>query len=135
MALGLMMGTVYLLRRGDAMKRRAPSITRDTPQLSEDDKRRAAEISIGLRGDNLRLAQEWCDLCGVSWNDITGRGRSYRDGPALQARQGLAWILHHRGGMTLTAIAQALRRDHTTILHSIRQEQKRRDQRRNGPDE
>ena len=117
------------------MKGRAPIITRDAPQLHDDDRRRAAEISIGLRGDNLRLAQEWCDLCGVSWDDITRRGRSYKDGPALHARQGLAWILHHRAGLTITAIGQALERDHTTILHSIRQEQRRRDQMRNGPDE
>lgn len=62
-----------------------------------------------------------CALFGVSEADLIGRRRSRRLTPA---RQAAAYALR-RAGLSLVEVGELLRRDHTTIIYSVRQAEAR----------
>ena len=77
-------------------------------------------------GDNPRLLRQIVDdvaeATGVSASAILGESRVRR---ITRARQ-IVRIVAHRQGLSLTEIGQFLRRDHTSVMHGIRQEAERR---------
>lgn len=96
----------------------------NSPTLEPDD--RAAAGRIIARGIPPRLrpmVQEWSDLCGVSVAQIMGHSRRQQ---IAHARQGVYWLLMHRGGLSVSAIGRAMGRDHTTVQHGIAAETRRR---------
>lgn len=97
----------------------------DPPSLlSAADRQRAAEIRFGVPIGCVPLVQDWCAACGVPFEMIAGERRLPR---VVEARDGLAWLLHRRAGMGLSAIARALGgRDRTTIRAAIAREDARR---------
>lgn len=54
---------------------------------------------------------------GVPYSAITGRSRV---GSVTRARQMAAWLARQCTVASLPAIGRVLRRDHTTVLHSVR---------------
>ena len=93
------------------------------PCLHASDRERAAQIAGHLDPAALRLAQEWCEACGTTLDAMRGHNRQRA---MSEARQGLMWILHHRAGLPYAAIGRALGRDHTTVMHGVAAEDRRR---------
>lgn len=54
---------------------------------------------------------------GITVADIRGCSRKNL---VKQARWKAAWLLHKRGTMSLTAIGKCLNKDHSTILHALK---------------
>ncbi len=77
-------------------------------------------------GDNPRLLRQIVDdvaeATGVPASAILGESRVRR---ITRARQ-IVMFVAHRQGLSLTEIGQFLRRDHTSVMHGIRQEAERR---------
>ena len=94
--------------------------------LSEIDLNRAAEIfaSIPCRRELaiLEIAEEVSDATGIPMAVLVGENRAKH---IAHARQ-LAYYIAHREGFTLPEIGRVFRRDHTTVLHGVRQESIRR---------
>ena len=95
------------------------------PRLYPQDRARAKTISQRLDPTSLSLAEDWCEACGVTMDDMRGKSRQR---PVVEARQALMWLLHHRAGLTYGAIGRLLSRDHTTVIHGVAAEDRRRGQ-------
>jgi chromosomal replication initiation ATPase DnaA len=93
------------------------------PRLHPADIARAARIADPLEPDARRLAQDWCAACGTT---LDAMRRHNRQKGVAEARQGLMWVLYHRAGLSYAAIGRALGRDHTTIIHGVAAEGRRR---------
>jgi chromosomal replication initiation ATPase DnaA len=62
------------------------------------------------------------EATGIPAGAFYGRGKKKK---IAEARQ-LVMYLANRGGVSLSAIGRALNRDHTTVMHGVRVEAKRR---------
>jgi len=58
----------------------------------------------------------------LTWKDISGRSRRR---PIVMARQECMWVMRS-AGMSYPLIGRFLRRDHTTVLHGVRQHERTR---------
>lgn len=67
------------------------------------------------------IIQQVCKDHGVQVQWVLGKSRVQR---IVRARHEIMWKLNLLG-MTLPSIGRRLNRDHTTVLHGIRQHQKR----------
>lgn len=94
--------------------------------LTETDTARAeaifASIPSGRELAILEIAEEVSDATGIPVGVLTGENRAKY---IAHARQ-LAYYIAHREGFTLPEIGRVFRRDHTTVLHGVRQESIRR---------
>jgi chromosomal replication initiation ATPase DnaA len=93
--------------------------------LTDDDVRRCRMISDGEIGIIRQIASAVADATDVPFKAIMGVRRDPR---TVQARQ-LVMYIARRQGLSLQRIGYAMCRDHTTILHGIRAEEKRRGER------
>lgn len=93
--------------------------------LSPDDIRRCRMIAQGETGIIRQIALAVAEETGVPFKAIMG---VRRDARTVQARQ-LVMYIARRQGLSLQRIGYAMCRDHTTVLHGIRAEEKRRGER------
>ena len=91
--------------------------------LSPEDVDRAQHIGLRRRTIDQITAQV-SDLTGVSVKDLMSKRRTDR----IARARFLIWFIAQREGMSLTQIARAFDRDHTTILHGIQQERRAREE-------
>ena len=83
----------------------------------------AIRAAYGEKPQILRqIVEAVADATGVSADAILGESRVRR---IARARQ-IVMFVAHRQGLSLTEIGQFLRRDHTSVLHGVRQEAERR---------
>ena len=92
-----------------------------TGYLTPQDVQRAHHVGL-RRGTINEIVAQVADLTCLPATEIMGRSRK---APIAQARH-LVWLVAQRQGMSLTQIGRAFDRDHTTVLHGIRQENLRR---------
>lgn len=89
----------------------------------------AATGSLGwrdLKPTMRAIAQRFSEDCGYSVAALTGPSRS---APLAKARQELMWLLRQQERWSLPQIGRFLGgRDHTTIIHGVRQHQRRLDE-------
>jgi hypothetical protein len=93
--------------------------------LSPDDIRRCRMIAERELGIVRQIASAVAEQTDVPFKAIMGVRRDTR---TVQARQ-LVMYIARRQGLSLARIGYAMCRDHTTILHGIRAEEKRRGER------
>lgn len=96
--------------------------TEQTAILTPDDIRRCRQIAEHEIGAIREIVSQVAEATGIPYKAIMG---VRRDGRTVQARQ-LAMYVARRAGWSLPRIAYAFSRDHTTILHGVRAEAKRR---------
>jgi chromosomal replication initiation ATPase DnaA len=94
------------------------------PRLYPEDRARARQIAQQLTPLAQKLAEDWCAECGVSLAEMR---RQSRRKPVVEARQALMWLLYRRAGLTYSQIGRALKRDHTTVMHGVAAEDRRRE--------
>lgn len=89
----------------------------------------AVPIQIGHDSLDMLAGPSWrfildlvCMKHGVGRRDILGPSHYYT---ICRVRYEFAWLLKFNMGLSLTRIGQILNRDHTTILHGLRQHAKR----------
>ena len=92
------------------------------PILSPEDVRRCRDIVLRDADRVAMIVSAVAEATGIHSKAILG---VRRDKATAQARQ-LVMYIARREGLTFEAIAYQLRRDHTTILHGVRAEKKRR---------
>ena len=102
-----------------------PPIKRSSVTLSDEDIRRCREIAQGENGVVRQIAIAIAEETGVSFREIMGVRRDPR---TSQARQ-LVMYIARKKGLSLERIGYAMRKHHTTVLHGIRAEEKRRGER------
>ncbi len=90
--------------------------------LSDDDIKRCRMISDRQLGIVRQIAAQVSEATDVPYKAIMG---VRRDARTVQARQ-LVMYIARRQGLSLTRIGMAMNRDHTTVMHGIRAEEKRR---------
>ncbi len=88
--------------------------------LTETD--RLAIAAIRGRATIRQFARNVCAEAGVSIHIVMGRNRT----PAICRLRELIWYRAHAEGYSLNQIGQVFGRDHTTVMHGIRNEQRRR---------
>lgn len=88
-----------------------------------------APIQIGYDSLDMLTGPSWrfildlvCLKHGMGRKDILGPSHYYE---ICRVRYEFAWLLKFNMGLSLTRIGQILNRDHTTILHGLRQHAKR----------
>lgn len=67
------------------------------------------------------IVRETCERHGITLEMVVGKRRTR---PIVACRYEIMWHLN-RLGMSMPAIGRRLKRHHTTVLHGIRQHQKR----------
>ena len=93
-----------------------------TYALSNEDVLRCRAISLGNRDLIKMIASAVSAKSGTSISSIYGTSRAK---PAIAARH-LVMYLAHKEGLSYPVIGRALNRDHTTVMHGVKAEQKRR---------
>lgn len=88
--------------------------------LTEGD--RAAIADIGKRATVREIARQVCEETGHSYAAVMGKSRLAAD---CRVRELVCYIAN-RNGVPLAQIGRILRRDHTTIMHAVRNEKARR---------
>lgn len=83
---------------------------------------RAIIAAIKDRASIRAIAKQVCAETGLRMPDIMGRSRMAH---LCRARE-LMWFIAHENGASLPQIGRVFGRDHTTILHGIRNEKRRR---------
>lgn len=86
--------------------------------LTQEDKQAIRFVPVEMA----EIVQEVANETGVPWAKIMSRSNIR---PHARARQ-LVMFVARRHGMSLIEIGRFLQRDHTSVLHGIRAEQKRR---------
>lgn len=94
-------------------------------KLTPEDAERCEEITGRALGVVSGIARAVSDATGIRLGEIMGQSRKR---PIVEARH-LVMFLARQQGITYTAIAAAMRKDHTTIVHGVRCEIARRRQR------
>lgn len=92
-------------------------------RLDPSDLSRAKAISMRMPAKTRDTILQWSEACGVSVDDLLGPSR---EAWLVEARQGLMWVLRHRLGLSYPEIGRAVRRDHTTAMHGVKAEERRR---------
>lgn len=90
--------------------------------LADDDLARCAAIAEIGAGAVRPYVNAVAEATGIPAWVFYGRGKKKK---IAEARQ-LVMYLANRGGMSLSDIGRALNRDHTTVMHGVRAEAKRR---------
>lgn len=98
-----------------AVRLRIASASKKTPEVEEVPAPQwFLDIPKDPRKEILKsVAQEF----GVKVEDLLG---SSKVTPVKEARWKVAWLLHQRGTMSISAIAKFLNKDHTTILYALK---------------
>ena len=91
--------------------------------LDPSDIDRARVISLRLPAKTSALMREWSEACGIPLDVLLGPSR---EAWVVESRQGLMWVLRHRLGLSYPEIGRAVKRDHTTVLHGVKAEERRR---------
>ena len=91
--------------------------------LDPSDLDRARAISMRLPAKTHAAMREWSEACDIPLDVLLG---PCREAWVVHARQGLMWVLRHRLGLSYPEIGRVMRRDHTTAIHGVRAEERRR---------
>lgn len=59
-----------------------------------------------------------CRALEVELEDVLGSRRE--SGPVMNARHAMGWLLRERYGLSYPHMGRVLRRDHTTVMHSVK---------------
>lgn len=90
--------------------------------LTDEDLSRCDQISGSAMGAIEAIAREVSQQTGIRLGELMGPSREH---PIAHARQ-IVMFIARREGIAYAEIARCLRRDHTTIIHGVRAEAKRR---------
>lgn len=93
-----------------------------TGWLSPEDYARAKAMAAP-RHPVREIAKEVADLSGLSANWILSKRKTPRK--LIEARW-LVWAIAHRAGLSYPEIGRVTGHDHTTVMHGVQQEAKRR---------
>jgi hypothetical protein len=101
---------------------KAETFYRPAPVLTPQDLARCRSISGKHHSIVHDVVVSVAAETGVGVRDIYGNRR----GQAIAHARQLAMYIAARGGVSMSAIGRALNRDHTTVSHGIKAEEKRR---------
>jgi chromosomal replication initiator protein len=93
--------------------------------LDPSDLHRARAISIRLPSKTHAAMREWSEACAIPLDVLLGPSRERW---VVEARQGLMWVLRNRLGLSFPEIGRAMKRDHSTVVHGVKAEERRREQ-------
>lgn len=94
-----------------------------TFRLSDEDIRRCREIALGNRDLIMDVVRIVSKHTGIPVAYIKGKRKTQA---IVHARWLACYLAHDRQGFTLEEIGKAMGLDHTTVLHGVQQERKRR---------
>lgn len=102
-----------------------PRLIHTALRLTPADRARAREIANGADDEIMGLCAEWCEICGVTMDEIRDPGRQRR---LVHARWGLAFILRYTARLPRAQVGKIVNLDSTGVEYAVRQEAKRRAQ-------
>lgn len=91
--------------------------------LDPSDLHRARAISMRLPAKTHAAMRQWSEACDIPLDVLLGQSR---EAWIVEARQGLMWVLRKRLGLSYPEIGRVMKRDHATVMHGVKAEERRR---------